>query len=261
MKRYLIRAIIGLLLTATLLGHVAGKFTVPFMNEVENLLYDARVRLTAPGGKDNRIVIVAIDEASLRIEGHWPWTRNKLAQLVTQLFKYGVAVVGFDVVFPERDESADANMLRELASGPEDEAFRERLAALEPKLDRDQMFADALSSGPTVMGYYFDTDERTAHETGKLPAPAFDFEEGMSDSIPLPRAHGFTSALPVLVEHATSAGFVSNPLIDEDGIVRRAPLLHEYKLSAYESLAMAVAATFFNDITLAGFCRRVALDG
>jgi adenylate cyclase len=57
----------------------------------------------------------------------------------------------------------------------------------------------------------------------------------------------------VLTESAYSAGFISNPLIDEDGIVRRAPLLHEYKLSAYESLSMATAATYFNDITLPVF--------
>jgi adenylate cyclase len=205
-KRYLVRALLGVLLTLTLLGHIAGKFTIPFVDEVENLLYDTRVRLTAPGGKDERIVIVAIDERSLEQEGHWPWTRNKLAQMVTQLFDYGVAVVGFDMVFAERDESADSDLLRQMAAGPEDEAFRQRLAELEPRLNRDQLFAEALSSGPTVLGYYFDTNERTAFKTGELPMPAFDFHESMSDSIFLPRAHGYSSNLPVLVESAFSSG-------------------------------------------------------
>jgi len=85
-KRYLVRAILGLLLTVVLIGHIAEKLEIPFVNEVENLLYDARVRLTAPGGKDERIVIVAIDEASLQVQGHWPWTRDKLAKLVSNLF-------------------------------------------------------------------------------------------------------------------------------------------------------------------------------
>ncbi len=253
MKRYLIRAVLGLMLTLTLLSHVVGFLSIPYIDEMENLLYDTRVRLTAPGGKDERIVIVAVDEASLEHEGHWPWTRNKLAQLVKQLFNYGVAVVGFDMVFAERDESADSDLLRQLAVGPEDAAFRQRLGELEPQLDRDLLFAEALASGPTVMGYYFDTNESTAFKTGELPLPAFDFHESMAGSIFLPRAHGYSSNLPVLVESATSAGFISNPLIDEDGIVRRAPLLHEYNLSAYESLSMAVAATFFNDITLPVF--------
>ncbi len=253
MKRYLIRAVLGLLLTVFLLSHVAGKISIPYFDDVENLLYDTRVRLTAPGGKDERIVIVAVDEASLEQQGHWPWTREKLAKMVEQLFSYGVVVIGFDMVFVERDESADSELLKELANGPEDAAFRARLVELEPQLDRDRRFAEALATGPTVMGYYFDTNEHTAYETGALPLAAFDFDQSMADYIFLPRAEGFSSNLPALMEKATSAGFISNPLIDEDGIVRRAPLLHEYKLSAYESLAMAMAATFFNDITLPKF--------
>jgi adenylate cyclase len=253
MKRYLIRAILGLLLTAFLLSHVAGKISIPYFEDVENLLYDTRVRLTAPGGKDERIVIVAVDEASLKAQGHWPWTREKLARLVEQLFSHGVVVIGFDMVFVERDESADSTLLQELASGPEDTDFRKRLAELEPQLDRDQRFAEALATGPTVMGYYFDTNPLTAYETGELPLSAFDFDQSMADYIFLPRAEGFSSNLAVLMASATSGGFISNPLIDEDGIVRRAPLLHEFKLGAYESLALATAATFFNDITLPNF--------
>jgi len=253
MKRYLIRAILGLIFTGILISHVAGALSIPYMDAMENLLYDTRVRLTAPRGKDERIVIVAIDEASLRVEGHWPWTRDKLALLVRQLFNYGVAVVGFDATFIERDESADVDLLRKLASGSEDDAFRERLNELQPQLNRDQQFAEALSAGPTVMGYYFDTNPNTAFETGELPLAAFDFDESMANYIFLPHAYGFSSNLPELMENAASGGFLDNPLIDSDGIVRRSPLLQEYKFSAYESLSLAVAATYFNDITLPVF--------
>jgi len=253
MRRYLIRAILGLLLTATLVSHVAGKLSFPYIDAMENLLYDTRVRWTAPGGKDERIVIAAIDEASLRVQGHWPWTRDKLALLVKQLFDYGVSVVGFDATFIERDESADIDKLHELASSAGDQSFIERLAELEPMLDRDREFAESLTTGPTVMGYYFDTNPSTAYETGELPLPAFDFHESMADYIYLPHAYGYSSNLPVLMENATSGGFLDNPLIDSDGIVRRAPLLQEYKFSAYESLSLAVAATYFNDITLPVF--------
>lgn len=253
MKRYLVRVFAGLLLSAVLLAHVSGYISIPYVDDVENLLYDTRLRLTAPGGVDPRIVIAAIDEASLQQQGHWPWTRDKLALLVTQLFKYKVAVVGFDVLFAERDESADVNRLRSLAAALGDEAFRRRLDQLEPQLDRDSQFAAALSAGPVVLGYYFDANEATAYETGVLPLPAFDFHQSMADVIFLPRAKGYSSNLPELMDSAQSAGFINNPLIDQDGVVRRAPLLHEYNFSAYESLSMAVAATYFNDITMPVF--------
>ena len=75
----------------------------------------------------------------------------------------------------------------------------------------------------------------------------------MMDSIFLPRGEGYSSNLPVLMESAFTAGFINNPLIDPDGVVRRTPLLHEYQLGVYESLSLAAASTFLNDITLPMF--------
>jgi adenylate cyclase len=249
-KRYLARATLGIITTLGVLGHVAGYYTVPYINEVENLLYDTRVRLSATGGKDDRIVIIAVDEPSLEEHGHWPWTRDKLALLLQQLFAYNTVVVGFDMVFPERDESADVDMLRSMAARRDDQAFLQRLDEFEPQLDRDRLFAEAMAYGPVIMGYYFDTNEETAYVTGELPYPAFELHESMIDSVFLPRAAGYSSNLPILMKNAYAGGFINNPLIDEDGVVRRAPLLHEYNLSVYESLSLSTAATFFNDISL-----------
>ncbi len=250
MRRYLTRAFMAILLTLGSMGHISGIFTYPYVDEVENLLYDTRVRLSAPGGIDKRIVIAAIDEASLEKHGHWPFTRDKLAAMVEQMFAYGVAVVGFDIVFAERDESADVDLLRSMASGPDDQAFLKRLDELESSLDRDRLFADGLSHGPAILGYYFTSSEESAFETGELPMAAFDLHESMMESVFIPRAEGFTSSLPVLMKAAYTGGFINNPLIDLDGVVRRAPLLEEYQFSVYESLSLAVAATYFDDITL-----------
>ena len=184
------------------------------------------------------------------MHGHWPWTRDKLALLVKQMFAYGVAVTGFDVMFAERDESADVDLLYSLASGPEDAEFRQRLQELQPQLDRDRVFANELASGPTILGYYFDTNEETAFETGALPMSAFDLHESMMDSIFIPRCSRLYRSTAGVDETAWSGGFINNPLIDADGVVRRAPLLQQYQLSVYESLALSVAATYFDDITL-----------
>ena len=249
-RRYMARAVLGLLTTVFVLGHVSGKYVVPYVNQVENLLYDTRVRLSAPGGVDDRIVIVAIDESSLERLGHWPFTREKFAQLMNNLFGYGTAVVAFDVLFAERDEGVDIELLRELASADQDLAFVRKLDELEPQIDRDRLFAEAIQGGATILGYYFDTNPETAFVTGSLPYPAFELHESMAETVYLPRGAGYTANLPELMDAAYGAGFISNPLIDRDGVVRRTPLLHEYQLSVYESLSLATAATFLNDITL-----------
>jgi len=249
-RRYLSRAVLGLMTTFGVLAHVSGEYTIPYVDQIENLLYDTRVRLTAPGGVDDRIVIVAIDEASLERLGHWPFTREKFAALMNNLFSYGTAVVSFDVLFAERDEGVDIELLRQLASAENDNYFVRKLNELEPQIDRDALFADAIAGGPTILGYYFDTNPETAFVTGVLPYPAFELHESMAESVYLPRGAGYTANLPVLMDAAYGAGFISNPLIDRDGVVRRTPLLHEYQLSVYESLSLATAATFLNDITL-----------
>ena len=71
-------------------------------------------------------MIVAIDEKSLAEHGHWPWTRDKLALMLEQLFAYGVTVVGFDMVFAERDMSSDVDLLRRLGAEQQDRGLYRR---------------------------------------------------------------------------------------------------------------------------------------
>ncbi|WP_420640451.1 CHASE2 domain-containing protein [Candidatus Leptofilum sp.] len=74
MKRYLTRALMAIILTGLLVAHVLDYFVIPYMDDLENTLYDSRIRLTAPRGEDPRIVILAIDEETLETQGHWPFT-------------------------------------------------------------------------------------------------------------------------------------------------------------------------------------------
>lgn len=50
---------------------------------------------------DPRIVIVAIDDASLTKIGRWPWPRDVHANLIQKLSDAGAKVIGYDVNFPE----------------------------------------------------------------------------------------------------------------------------------------------------------------
>ena len=47
--------------------------------------------------------IVDIDEASLKAIGQWPWPRNELAALVTNLTELGASAIAFDIIFAEPD--------------------------------------------------------------------------------------------------------------------------------------------------------------
>jgi len=104
------------LVTVLFLFHAYGYFQLGLITKLEDFLYDSRLLLTMPEDVDPSIVIVDIDEASLAAVGRWPWGRDKLATLVTQLFDtYGVFLVGFDVIFREADESSGIGLLQRLA--------------------------------------------------------------------------------------------------------------------------------------------------
>ena len=70
----------------------------------DNLHYDLGRYLTfKPAPAD--IVIVAIDEASLKSIGRWPWSRNVHADLINKLKQEQARVIGLDVIFTEPELS------------------------------------------------------------------------------------------------------------------------------------------------------------
>src|SRR5437764_6356293 len=120
--------------------HAVGWVPIGFLNRLDAILYDARLRATMPRTLDPRVVVVDIDEKSLAEVGRWPWGRNKLAVMVDELFdRQKAALVGFDVVFGEPDDSSGLRRLREMAEGElkDTTAFTQGLAQLQPSRDHD----------------------------------------------------------------------------------------------------------------------------
>ena len=162
------------------LGHAMRIYRLPLLANLEAIGYDTRLKLTMPGGIDPRIVILDIDEKSLAEkdaggEGHWPWPRDRLALLLDKLFdRHGVAVVGFDVVFAERDESSGIRVLERLSSEelhavPQ---FQAALRKIRPTLEYDDIFARKMEGRNVVLGYTLSSEEASsAPRKGALPQP------------------------------------------------------------------------------------------
>ncbi len=98
--RLLTRIAISSIIFIVFALHVAASPRFEVIDRMENYLYDVRVRATMPGGIDERVVIVDIDEASQLQLGQWPWERATLASIVDTLFDdYGIRTLSFDVLF------------------------------------------------------------------------------------------------------------------------------------------------------------------
>ncbi len=83
---------------------------------LENWTYDATWKtLSQNASKDekNPIVIIDINEESLRIIGPWPWNRHEIALLVSKLDSMGAKTQILDIVF--NSERADDQELKKSA--------------------------------------------------------------------------------------------------------------------------------------------------
>jgi adenylate cyclase len=248
LKRHLVRIVIGLAMAVAFLGHALEYYRMPLLATLEAIIYDARLRVTMPRTVDDRIVILDIDEKSLEErekggEGRWPWPRDRLALMLDKLFDhYGIAVVGFDVVFAERDESSGIRVLERLAERElKDVAgFRSALERIKPELSYDDIFASRMKGRPVVLGYTFSSeDPKLAPKKGMLPPPVLSPGAFAERRVGVTSWTGFTANLEELQEAAAAGGHF-NPLIDNDGITRRVPMLAEYDGAYYEPLSLAV---------------------
>ncbi|MDH5303130.1 MAG: adenylate/guanylate cyclase domain-containing protein [Gammaproteobacteria bacterium] len=244
--RLLIRSLISGLLLLLFTLHIAGSPRLEIIERIENYLYDVRIRLTMPGTVDDRIVIIDIDEASQAELGQWPWPRNTLAALVDRLFDdYEIRVLGLDALFAEAEETSAERLLDTLAASEigRDPAIATELARQREALDSNFRFAESFIARDVVTGFVFKDslqgDEPVA--TGALPSPIITADAIADLSVPFITASGFSGNLPALQQNAVGGGFFDAPVIDADGVFRRAPLLQRFQGDLYPSLALAVA--------------------
>ena len=206
-----LRFLITLIPLGLALLHALGFVPTDALHQIDNQAYDVRLRASMPGTFESRVVIVDIDRASLAAVGPWPWPREQLATLVDALFEQqGIAVLGFDIVFPQPD----------------------------PQAGGDALMAEALRDREVVLGYFF-SNEPAARSSGVLPAPVLSADVLRGHPVRITQWDAVESNIPALAEAAPHAG-AFNALPDKDGVVRSLPLLAEYQGRAYESLALAM---------------------
>ena len=228
-------------------GNAARFYRLDFVEQISSILYDYRLRMTMPRTTDDRIVILDIDERSLKEEGRWPWGRDRLALLMDKLFdKYSIAVVGFDVVFAEKDESSGLKVLQELGQNQLKNVvqFQAVLSQIRPQLEYDNLFASKIKNRKVVLGYYL-ANQREINISGSLPEPTFPAGTFKGRPIGFTSWSGYGANLPELQQAAASSGHF-NPMVDSDGRVRRVPMLAEFGGAYYESLSLAIVRTLLN---------------
>ena len=241
-RRFIGQFGLSLLFILLLTGHVGQIYNLYFVAKLDAALYDLKLRVFHPKTVDERVVIVDIDDKSLKEIGRWPWPRVEVAKLTHTLFsQYGVAAVGYDVIFSEPDQSSGLPVLERLAQGAlaGDDSFAASLTRIRPQLDYDARLAEALAGGPTVLGYYF-SFVPPVETNGQLPPAQFPCALVAKQGITPRHAVGYNANLKRLQDRAAGAAFF-NMDADFDGVARRMPVLMEHEGQCYGSLAFLTA--------------------
>jgi adenylate cyclase len=211
------------------------------MERFDLMLYYLRLNVllpyTHPQPSAQRVVIIDIDERSLKEVGHWPWSRKVVAELVDKLVAAGVVSITFDVVFSE----PEPNMaLAVAADQPPAAPLAKALDALAPAFDYDSRMADSLHKTDVTLGYIMHRDQ---FRTGSMPESRIDLPPEVVQRTSVEHMGGYTANIPVLQQAASGQGFINGDP-DPDGTVRRAALMLRYNDQLYPSLALQTVMTY-----------------
>jgi adenylate cyclase len=112
----------------------------------------------------DRVAILAIDDESIRLEGRWPWPRDKLARMIDRTFyNYHAKLMAFDMTFSEPDNSSSLPTLSRLADatkGSPDSKVGTLISSEIAKSDVDAVLATSINGfGDNMILGAFSSDE------------------------------------------------------------------------------------------------------
>jgi adenylate cyclase len=177
------------------------------LDRIEALALDLRFRIAGPRPAPADIVIVAVDEATIRAVGSYPLSRGVLADIVARISAAGPRVLALDFLFLEDSRSG-----------------------------ADQALADALAEASAVIGaaaVFASGDEAPPPEA----AAGTMVDLGIG---PIPRAASVTWPAGIFLSR-TRPGLV-NVSVDAGGTPRHVPLLVAVDAGVAPGFVLVVAA-------------------
>ncbi|MFZ5773238.1 MAG: CHASE2 domain-containing protein [Thermodesulfobacteriota bacterium] len=81
------------------------------LQRLEYWALDYRFRLTCRDLDSSEIIIVHVDDESIRKLGRWPWPRSYHARLIDILHQAGARVIGLDIILSTPDQQEDSQLI------------------------------------------------------------------------------------------------------------------------------------------------------
>lgn len=260
----------GLAVTLLFLGLALGRSRL--LDTMELALFDLKTEFAAPGSPgtsgssgspgspgagdaltlaEQGIVLVDIDEASLKELGRWPWPRSYLAQGLSIIQAGGPRAVGLNIHFAEPERDPGLLVLRQLEAlfnqvglgkaenGP---FFLQRMKVFMTALEGDLALARAINATSAAVLPLALAPDASLLAAGAAPPPPERLTLPLPADLPfVPPSAGLAELpIPLLLETA-HAGHI-NRVPDADGKVRRDQLFYRLKDRLVPSFSLRLAA-------------------
>jgi adenylate cyclase len=234
-----------------------------FTELIELKLYDLKFQYRGPQPAGQNVAIVAIDDDSLKSVGRWPWPREVLTALVKRLNEAQPRIIGLDIIFAEKADSAVADSLDQVIQKLDQQGLGSvqvlRLLQEEKKAaEYDRRLAEAISQGPpAILGFYF----KKVGPKVMSPEPPQDLEPTViqvssynmvrrmgrqGKQLPIIGAEGVEVNLPVISTAAAGGGYF-NMIPDIDGAVRWYPLAIGYGPYIFAPLSLVTLQHYLDN--------------
>jgi adenylate cyclase len=250
---------VNLVVISTLAVLLLVLFRPIFSEVLELKLYDMKFRMRGLRKPGPEVVIVAIDDASLKSLGRWPWSREVMAELLSRLKAAGPRVIALDIIFAERQETAAIttikNLRRELKTcGEVSPRLLNLLEQEERRADADRHLARVIAGEPPVLlGFYFQNVRgRSALKPDVLMQTSIPkgctynlvrWLDKQPTALPIMGAEGIEVNIPEIADAAAGSGYF-NMIPDVDGAIRWLPQAILYGPDFFTPLALVAVQQY-----------------
>jgi serine/threonine-protein kinase len=264
----------SLLLVAITMVAIAGNvlFDLDLLQPLECRVYDWMTRLRQRKAA-NQVVVLAIDDQSIKQLGSWPWPRSYIADMVRQLSGSGTHTLGLSLLYPARELNPGLREIERINETLNDRPSKSdrklvskisgMLEEAEERLNHDNQLISAIRAARNVvlplrftLGSLEDDKSERLSDWLKLNSIEPKNIADTQNHLPV-AASGFRG---ILNHHRLIAGRITEPYhelstkagalghtnltCDKDGVVRKMPLLISYRDRDFVSFAFQVARKF-----------------
>ena len=190
--------------------------TAQLTNSIRNISYDFYQRMLPRPYQAAPVKIIAIDDESLIKMGQFPWSRLKIAELITKLNALSVRVIAFDMLFSEVDPRSPKQLAHLFKDNPQLSSELERLP------DNDEVLATTIKNANNIVTSFMLSPDANTHK----PMPKSIGNTFIKNTPSLNELDCLYAGTKTLdpIENAAKGNATISYIADVDGVIRNVPL-------------------------------------